>query len=342
MSYRLPPLNALRAFEAAARHLSFSKAAEELFVTPAAISHQIKALEEHLGVQLFRRLSRSLALTEVAQACLPQLRQGFDCLAEAVELARAQDDTGILTVSLTPTLAAKWLVPRMDNFMHAHPEIEMRIAAGVDQLDLRRGSQRNQGELIDFRRDDVDVAIRFGTGQYPEYHVEKLFSVQAVPMCSPTLLKGRYPLRTPEDLRHHTLVHDETVYGYEAEPHWSIWLKAAGVSGVDPNRGPRFNAAALAIEAALDGQGVTLGLPMLALADILAGRLVIPFNVVVPLEFAYWIVCPEHTANRPKIVAFREWLKEEARRDEETLAHLPALAGARLIRPGASSLKNPA
>ncbi|TCO81337.1 LysR family glycine cleavage system transcriptional activator [Plasticicumulans lactativorans] len=332
MAYRLPPLNALRAFEAAARHLSFSKAAEELFVTPAAISHQIKSLEEHLGVQLFRRMNRALALTEVAHACLPLLRQGFDCLAEAVELARAQDETGILTVSLTPSFAVKWLVPRLDNFMSRHPEIEMRIAASNDLLDVRRAGERASAtDPMDFRREDVDVAIRFGTGHYPEYHVTKLFSVQVTPLCSPQLLTGEHPLLTPDDLRYHTLLHDETPYGFETESHWVQWLRVANVEGVDPARGPRFNHASLAIEAAIDGQGVALGLPVLALPDIHAGRLVIPFKLVAPLEFGYWIVCPAHTAERAKVRAFREWLLEEARADELALAALPQIAGADTI-----------
>lgn len=323
MSYRLPPLNALRAFEVAARHLSFSKAAEELFVTPAAISHQIKSLEDYLGVQLFRRMNRALALTDGAQACLPKLREGFEALAEAVALVHAQEETGILTVSLTPSFAAKWLIPRLDRFTLEHPEISMRIAASADLLDVRSGGgPRQHTDLGDFRREDIDVAIRFGDGDYPGFHVTKLFSVEATPLCSPRLRDGTPPLHEPADLRQHTLLHDETAYGFDARPQWEIWLEAAGVDGVDANRGPHFNTASLAIEAALDGQGVTLGLPVLALADIRAGRLVMPFALGVPLEFSYWIVCPEHFAQRPKVVAFREWLLSEARQDEALLATL--------------------
>lgn len=333
MAYRLPPLNALRAFEAAARHLSFSKAAEELFVTPAAISHQIKSLEEFLGVQLFRRMNRALALTDAAQACLPRLRQGFDALSEAVDLVRAQEDSGLLTVSLTPSFAVKWLVPRLDRFSALHPNIEMRIAASSRQLDLRGGGQRSTTDLVDFRREDVDLAIRFGSGDYPDFHVTKLFSVHATPLCSPALLK-RNPLNEPADLAQHVLLHDETVYGPEytpeREPMWRVWLRAAGVADrVDARRGPHFSSASLTIEAALDGQGVALGLPVLALADIQTGRLVAPFGRQVPIEFAYWIVCPMITAQRPKIIAFRKWLLDEARRDETLLAQLGNLRGGR-------------
>lgn len=327
MAYRLPPLNALRAFEAAARHLSFSKAAEELYVTPAAISHQIKSLEDFLGVQLFRRMNRALALTDAAQACLPRLRQGFDALAEAVDLVRAQEDSGILTVSMTPSFAAKWLVPRLDNFSARHPNIEMRIAASSRQLDVRSGGQRSATDLVDFRREDVDIAIRFGSGDYPDFHVTKLFSVHATPLCSPRLLASPQPLRVPADLAQHVLLHDETVYGpeqtTEREPMWCVWLRAAGVGHlVDARRGPHFSSASLTIEAALDAQGVALGLPVLALADIQSGRLVAPFGTAVPIDFAYWIVCPSVTAQRPKVVAFREWLLDEARHDEALLAQL--------------------
>ncbi len=324
MSYRLPPLNALRAFEAAARHLSFSKAAEELFVTPAAISHQIKALEEHLGVQLFRRLSRSLALTEAAQNCLPKLREGFDCLAGSVEVLREQEDSGILTASMPPALAAKWLVPRLDNFMLAHPEIEMRIAASSGLIDANGGSN----DPMDLRRDDVDIAIRFGNGDYPGYHVERMLSLRSTLLCSPRLLKGRHPLRAPADLRHHTLLHSKSVFGYASGALWRLWLARAGVEDIDVERGPWFSDTSLAIEAALDGQGATIAPPLLMLGDIVAGRLVMPFDVTVPLDYAYWIVCPEHAARQPKIVAFSEWLHEEVRNDEAMLARLPPSAGA--------------
>jgi LysR family glycine cleavage system transcriptional activator len=193
---RLPPLNALRAFEAAARHLSFNAAAEELNVTPAAISHQIKALEADLGVKLFRRLNRAVRLTDAGQACVPGLRDGFERIAEAVARARQGDSVGLLTVTASPAVASKWLVPRLERFRARHPAIDLRIDASM--------------RLVDLVREDVHVGLRYGAGKYPGLHTEQLVRSEVFPVCSPDLLKGKHPLRTPEDLRHHTLIHDET------------------------------------------------------------------------------------------------------------------------------------
>src|SRR5690606_17576811 len=228
MARRLPPLNALRAFEAAARHMSFTNAAEELFVTPAAISHQIRALEEWCGQPLFRRLNRALLLTEAGQMLHPGLRDGFDRLAETVERLRACEAGGELVVSMPPSFASKWLVPRLERFTSRHPDIDVRISANI--------------ELVDFRRDRVDVALRFGFGHYPELEVHRLFTASVAPICSPRLLEGPHPLRTPQDLRLHTLLHDDSTFLFDAtHPDWRMWLKAAGVEGVDASRGPRFS-----------------------------------------------------------------------------------------------------
>jgi len=307
----LPPFTALRAFEAAARHLSFSKAAEELHVTSAAISHQIKGLEDFLDVQVFRRLNRGLELTEVGKAGLPKLHEGFDCLTDAVLKMRGQAKNAGLTVAATPSFASKWLVPRLQRFAADHSDIDLRISAGMNFID--GGNSDDPSDI--FRNSDIDIAIQFGKGVYPGCRVDKLFSVSAAPLCSPRLLKGKYPLRTPEDLRHHTLLHDDTVY--EGRPDWSAWLELAGVEGVDVLRGVHFNHVSLALESAIDGQGVVFSLLPLAAGDINAKRLVIPFDLILPLPYSYYVISPEATAYQAEIATFREWLLKEAGQDAE-------------------------
>ena len=297
MARRLPPLNSLRAFEAAARHLSFSEAAEELHVTPAAISHQIKALEEHLGMKLFRRLNRAVLLTDAGQACLPGLSEAFDRMAAALERLRVQGCGGPLTVSVAPSFAAKWLVPRLDRFRELCPQTDVRISATM--------------QLVDFWRDDVDLAIRRGVGPWPGVQAELLLPTEAFPVCAPTLLEGSQPLRVPEDLRDHVLLHDDSGTHADGYPDWAIWLRAAGVEGIDPSRGPRFNHASLALDAAIVGRGVALALSAVAADDLAAGRLVRPFELTVPTSFAYYVVCPPAAAERPKVQAFRRWLRAE-------------------------------
>jgi len=308
---RLPPLNALKAFEAAARHLSFVKAARELHVTPAAISHQVKGLEDFLGVALFRRGHRGLELTDAARASLPKLSEGFDRIAEAVERLRAEADAATLTVSSAPSFATKWLAPRLHRFAAAHPEVDVRINASTRLVDASRSGPGDAGEA-NSTLDDADVAIRFGTGVYPGYRVEKLMSVAVSPVCSPALLTGRNPLRTPEDLRHHILIHDNLATE-DGRPLWEAWLELAGVQGVDLSRGMRFNHSALALEAAADGLGVALGITALAAADIAAGRLARPFDLALPLGAAYYLVCAERACERPDVAAFRDWILAEAK-----------------------------
>ena len=292
MTRRLPPLNALRAFEAAARHLSFTKAAEELNVTQAAISHQVKALEEHLGVTLFRRLNRALLLTDAGQSYLPPLREAFDILAEATQRLLADDTRGALTITLLPSVAAMWLVPRLGRFREAHPDIDVRIDASH--------------HLTDFARENVDVALRYGRGEWEGTRADRLMTEDFFPVCSPRLLDGPSPLRAPDDLRHHTLLHDDS------RTDWTMWFLAAGIEGGDPAAGPAFSDSSLVLQAAADGQGVALGRSALAAADLAAGRLVRPFDISLPSAFAYYVVCPLATADRPKIVAFRTWLLAEA------------------------------
>lgn len=308
MADRLAPLNALRTFEVAARHLSLTKAAEELHVTPAAVSQQIKALEAALGVVLFQRLPRGLALTAAARAGLPQLRDGFTQLGEATQRMRSQGARETLTLWTAPSFAAKWLVPRLHRFAATHPEIDMRLAAS-DQL-IANDTIRSGLSAEQFQRHGIDMAITFSRGQHPGCAAIKLLAARAVPLCSPKLLKGKRALRTPNDLHHHTLLHDDT--DYAERPGWADWLVAADVHGIDADRGLHFNQVALALEAAIDGQGVVLSLEPLAAADIAAGRLVIPFGPGMELAQAYYLVFPQGCAEQPSVVALRDWLVQQA------------------------------
>ncbi len=294
----LPSLNALRAFESAGRHLSFTKAAAELNVTPAAISHQVKALEELLEVPLFRRVTRALRLTDAGQAALPTLSQGFDKLAQGVEQMRAHCESRVLTISVSPSFGAMWLMPRLEHFRSRHPDIEIRID-GTDRL-------------VDLARDDADVAVRYGPGGYNGVRLDWLFSQVNTPVCSPALLSGEHPLGQPDDLRHHTLLH---VDWKDAEASWRMWLLAAGLHDIDPTRGPRFTMENMAVQAALDGHGVALIGDILVADDLAAGRLVRPFDpsLSTPLTFSFYLLSAKDSAEQPKVAAFRDWLLEEAR-----------------------------
>jgi len=298
MTRPLPPLNALRAFEAAARHLRFTKAAEGLNVTPGAVSHQVKALEEILNVPLFHRLTRSLRLTVAGQAALPTLIQGFDKLSQGVEQIRAHCDSGVLTISVSPSFGAMWLMPRLERFRSLHPDIEIRID-GTDRL-------------VDLTRDSADVAIRFGPGGYSGVRVDHLLTPVNTPVCSPALLEGENPLREPDDLRHHTLLH---IDWSDAETSWRMWLLAAGLHDIEPTRGPHFNLENMAVQAARDGQGVALVADVLVADDIAAGRLVHPFDpgISTPFNFRYYLLSTKDGAEQPKIAAFRNWVLAEAR-----------------------------
>jgi LysR family glycine cleavage system transcriptional activator len=300
MARRLPPLNALRAFEAAARHLSFAKAADELHVTPAAVSHQIKALEAHLGVTLFRRLNKSVLLTDAAQIILPGIRDGFDRMAQALEKLSGHDSANVLSVTVTPSFGARWLVPRLERFRAAHPEITVRFDA----------SER----LVDFARDPIDMGVRYGSGQYAGLESRLLIREEVFPVCSPRLLEGRHPLRVPADLRHQVLIHTDWDARDDTSPDWRMWLLAAGVSDVDPTKGLMFGETNLAMHAAIEGQGVVLSSNVLAANDIAAGRLVRLFDIDLSASggFGYYIVAPKATFDLPKIAAFRDWLLAEA------------------------------
>ena len=291
---QLPPLNALRAFEAAARHLSFTKAADELAVTQAAVSHQIKGLESYLGIKLFHRVNRGLALTDDGQSYWPSLRDAFDVLAQATLRLRSNDSSGTLTVSVLPSFAAKWLVPRLGRFRELNPDIDVLVAP--------------KDEFVDFQRENVDVGIRYGRGKYPGLRTDPLLEEEIFPVCSPALRDGTLPLAVPTDLRHHTLLHDD------GEAGWRQWLRAARVEGVDTKRGPIFTDSGMSLQAAIEGQGVVLARGALAKADLEQGRLVRIFDVALLADHAYYLVCPEATAERPKVASFRSWLLEEVRR----------------------------
>lgn len=293
MAERLPPLTAVRYFEAAARHLSFTKAAQELHVTHSAISHQIKALEEWLGTPLFRRLNRSIMLTEAGQAYMRPVREALEKLGEASRSLRAREQTGTLTVSVMPSFAAKILVPHLGSFRRAHPDIDVRISA----------SER----LVDFAREDVDVAIRYGRGNWPGLRIDRLLREVMVAVCSPDLLSGRNGLKTPADLLQHTLMHDSDW----PESMWPRWLAAAGVQTQQRSSALTFNNSSLLIQAAIDGLGIALTQEALVRDDIAEGRLAKPFEVEMPSDYAYYLVSPEASSDRPKVVAFRDWLKQE-------------------------------
>jgi LysR family glycine cleavage system transcriptional activator len=293
----LPQLSALRAFEAAARHMSFSRAAAELNVTPAAISHQIHALEADLGVELFHRRNRAIALTASARVLLPGLSEAFAGIQAAVRRLRAHNDSGTLTVTVSPSFAAKWLVLRLHRFQERHPEIDVRISATDEVVDLIQG--------------DFDLAIRYGSGRYPGLAVELLLRNEVFPACSPHLLETGPPLRTPADLPRHALIYDRAIDRDPLAPTWPMWLKAAGVREV-PAAGLSFSASHLALDAAIAGHGVVLAYSTIAAADLAAGRLVRLFSLALPDLFAYYIVTAPGALERPKVKAFRDWLRQEA------------------------------
>ena len=300
---RLPPLNALRAFEAAARRLSFTKAAEELNVTPGAISQQIRQLEDYAGTPLFKRTGRSVLLTDAAQACLPLVREAFEQIGEAGRVMRAPARRGRVMVACAPSFAAKWLAPKLDGFHQSHPGIEAWVSADM--------------QLTDFNTADADIAIRYGHGRYDGLKVEKLLDETVLPVCSPALLEGPDAIRRPEDLSKHTLIHDESPENDPSCPDWGSWLTARNVSGVDASRGPRFNQAVLVIEAAASGRGVALAKRAIAQAEMDAGRLVAPFaDGSTPIDFSYWIVWPKGRHLSPDVRAFISWVKAEAARGE--------------------------
>jgi LysR family transcriptional regulator, glycine cleavage system transcriptional activator len=314
MPNRLPPLNSLKAFEATARNLSVKRAALELNVTSAAVSHQIKTLEDYLGIQLFHRYNRALEMTDAAKAALPKLKEGFDCLAQSVSQLRMHRGGGALTVSVAPSFASRWLMPRLHRFIAAHPEVDVNVSARMRLPAVDGRGEVAERATIESWLEDSDVAITYGHANVPGVHMEKLVPLTLTPICSPRLLTGERPLLEPADLRHHLLLHDNTGDLYDNEGFWSLWLRSAGLTGIDARKGPHFSHAILAFEAAADSVGVLTSIPLLAAEDLAAGRLIMPFALKVTLESSYYIAVNEHTALRPAVAAFCDWLKEEAAR----------------------------
>ncbi|MDX3971321.1 MAG: transcriptional regulator GcvA [Bradyrhizobium sp.] len=291
MTARLPSLNGLRAFEAAARHLSFTLAASELNVTQTAISHQIRRLEEELGIRLFIRQNRALALTPEARDYLPGVRAAFNDLRLATDRLLRKEDDKVLTVSTLASLAAKWLLPRLTDFQEQHPGIDVRITTSTS--------------LVDFQRDNVDAAIRYGRGQWPGVRADWLMADELFPVCSPSLLRGDKPLRRPEDLRNHPLLHTSNANSDD----WRLWLTAAGLP-VDIARQPgiTFDMIFMTIQAAIDGIGVAMGRTSYVQDDIAKGRLVVPFKIALPADAGFYLVAPEGRREPPKLAAFRQWI----------------------------------
>lgn len=288
---RLPPLNALRAFEAAARHLSFSQAAEELHVTQAAISHQVKQLETHLRLPLFRRSARGVKLTEAGQALLPVLREAFDAIAATVDRLGETRNVGALTVSLRPYFAVKWLAPRLTRFWQAWPQIALRL--------------NHTTKTASFRGDEIDIAVWWGTGDWGGVESERLLRCDLTPVCSPSLVQGPYPLNSPWALRWHTLLHEET------DEDWRRWLALAGVADLKPRKQLFIDDTNVRLETALKGQGVALTGRTLVEDDLAAGRLVAPFAIDLE-RYGYFLVYPKGALAQPRIKAFRDWILAEA------------------------------
>ncbi|UGA55468.1 transcriptional regulator GcvA [Vibrio sp. VB16] len=299
MSRRLPPLNSLKVFEAAARHLSFTRAAEELFVTQAAVSHQIKSIEEFLGLKLFRRRNRSLLLTEEGQSYFLDIKDIFSAIAEATDKVLERSEKGALTISLPPSFAIQWLVPRLADFNQQEPDIDVRIKA-VDSDD-------------NFLTDDVDVAIYYGRGSWPGLRIDKLYQEFLIPLCSPSLLMSTKSLTGLMDLKNHTLLHDTS------RKEWKQFVRNNAIEGVNVNHGPIFSHSTMVLQAAIHGQGVALGNNVLAQPELDAGRLVSPFDEVLLSKNAFYVVCHESQADTGRIATFRDWMIAKAASEQEAL-----------------------
>ena len=299
MRRSLPPLNALRSFDAAARHQSFTRAAGELCVTQGAVSQQVKALETELGLKLFNRERQGLVITDAGRDYLAVVRDAFDRLELGTNQLLQRQRSGVIKISTSPDFAAKWLVGRLGRFAEAHPGIELTVSATMHH--------------VDFAGEDVDLAIRHGTGNWPGLDAVNLCAEELFPVCSPGLVTSRNGIREPEDVLQFPLLHLDDRRG------WSRWLEAAGASGEGLLHGPIVNHASMLIDAAIDGQGIALARTALAAADLINGRLVRPFQTALPLTNTYWIVCPAATSTLPKIVAFRDWLLVEAAGDSRRL-----------------------
>jgi LysR family glycine cleavage system transcriptional activator len=295
---RLPPLNALRAFEAVARHLSFVRAAEELHVTKAAVAQQVRALEEDVGARLVERNGRGLKLTESGAAAAGALAEGFVMLAKAARAMREGKGRRFLVINSTPSFAATWLVGRIGKFKARHPETDVLIDANPIDDALESGA--------------ADALIRWGAGEFAGVAATLLFKEDVFPVCAPELAAGADPLRSPEDLSRHTLLQLDWNPAHASWPTWSDWLKAAGARNVDARHGVFFNNMAMTLRAAAQGQGVALTSFAIAADELAAGRLVAPFKTSVSTPFGYYFLCRRDEAQAPRIKALREFLTQEA------------------------------
>jgi LysR family glycine cleavage system transcriptional activator len=307
MARRLPPLNGVKSFEAAARSESFTRAAEELNVTQGAVSHQVKALEDTLGLKLFHRERQRLILTEAGRDYLIVVRDALDQIAVGTERLLRRQESGTLTVSTSPDFAAKWLVNRLSRFAEKHSDVDLRIAATT--------------HYVDFARDDVDIAIRHGGGNWPGLDVQRLYAERLFPVCSPKLVAGRNRITRAADLLKFPLLR------LEDARNWTRLFEAAGVKArVGP--GPVLNRASMLLDAAIDGQGIALARTALAAWDLINGRLVRPVDVSLRVANTYWIVCPKAVSSIPKIVTFRNWVLAETAEDTRRLKALAPQGGA--------------
>ena len=304
MPRRLPPLNALRSFEAAARYESFTRAAEELHVTQSAVSQQVKALEAHLGVKLFNRERQRLKITPAGRDYLVEIREALDHVGAATERLMQRQSAGVLTVSTSQDFAAKWLVHRLARFAVAHPGIDLRVSATMHN--------------VDFAREDADVAVRHGDGNWPGLDATRLCAEQIFAVCSPKLLAGRDRLRRPADVLKWPLLRLE-----DQSKAWERWFALAGVAAPERLPGPVLNRASMLIDAAIDGQGVALARTTLAAWDLISGRIVRPFDLSWRPAGTYWIMSPRATAKVEKVGRFREWLLAEAADDARRLGERP-------------------
>ncbi len=292
MSRRLPPLISLRVFEAVARHLSFTSAANELHVTQAAVSHQVKKLEEWLGVTLFLRLNRSIKLTKEGEAYAKPLSEAFDAMAQATDSILKNKGPQSINIATFDSIAANWLAPRIRKFQESHPEVAIKIVT--------------QNSYSDFSSNDVDVEIRYGDGNWPKRHVVKIADEDIFPVCSPKLLGRKRKLKSYGDVTEYGLIHDEMVM------EWSDWLSAAKVDTTDADKGMRYNHSHIVIQSAIAGEGMALGRGLLVADELEKGRLIAPCDLKVPSKFSYYLVCPQEMSDQNWISAFQDWLLGEA------------------------------
>lgn len=316
MTQRIPSFNSLRAFEAVARLRSFRKAADELFVTPAAITHQIKSLEAQLGIALFVRLSHGIELTPAAEAALPRLQQGFEMIMQAVRDLRDFGQSPRLHVAATPTLASRWMMPRLHRFLSKYPNIDVRLMGSSGQAFHALPRNHAEGHNAESAQ-TPDVEIHFSQTKPAGEYVDHLFAVHVVPMAHPKIIDWNAPSRVPDDLRHLTLLHGDGRLHDRNQSTWAKWLKQAGALKVDARRGLQFDHSTLALKAAADGLGVTLAMPLLAAEELSENKVRILFPTVLPLDQSYFVETHASAIDRPEVRAFRAWLLEEARQDLE-------------------------